>query len=237
MFTFVEGSNCLTVLARVALPLFVSVAVAIGWVTTCEAQVREVARLALGDVARATTDRRGRPVVAYNPAACARLGPEMCEFVRAHEYGHIALGHLYDGTPGRRAEAEADCWAAKNASPAAVRAASNYFNRGYFGSRTHGSGPQRARRVAGCRGGAKKVLVRRARPAAGRTVSIRSTTSPVVRTFAAQPRSMRVVRTVPVRSTATQVIRSGNARPARTSFTRTVSPRSVPVVRVVRSVR
>ena len=186
----------------------------------------------MGDVAQASTDRQGRPVVAFNPAACARLGPEMCEFVRAHEYGHIAMGHLYDGTPDRQAEAEADCWAAKNASPAAVRAAANYFNKGYFGSSIHGSGPQRARRVAGCQSGANKVSVRRARPAVGRTVSTRSSSSGAVRTFSTSPstarRSVRTVR----RPTTARPVRAVSTRPSTSRTVRTVSQRP-PIARTV----
>lgn len=154
--------------------------------TGTNAQVRERARFALPDIAQATTDRFGRPLVLYNPAACEALGPEMCEFVRAHEYGHIALGHLYDGTPDAVAEAQADCWAAKNASPAAVQAASRYFSSGMFGTSIHGSGPQRARRVASC--GTKKRVVRR-------RVVTRPTTT---RSFSTTPASSNlVVRRVP----------------------------------------
>ena len=176
----------------------------------------------MGNVAQATTDRQGRPVVAYNPAACALLGPEMCEFIRAHEYGHIAMGHLYDGTPDRKAEAEADCWAAKHASPAAVRAAANYFNKGYFGSSIHGSGPQRARRVVGCRSGTRKVAVRRARPSARKTISTRPKTSSVVRSFSTKSSTTRVVRKIPVSTSTPRVVRSFSTKPSTTRVVRTV---------------
>lgn len=86
--------------------------------------------------------------VEYNPRVCARLGPDLCSFFRAHEYGHIAMRHLERGTPVRQAEYEADLWAARNSSPAARAAAVRFFNSGRGGSFMHGSGRVRANRVA-----------------------------------------------------------------------------------------
>lgn len=192
------------------------------------AQVRERARFVLPDVAMATTDRFGRPTVLYNPAKCDLLGPEMCEFVRAHEYGHIALGHLYDGTPDRIAEAEADCWAAKNASPAAVRAASRYFSNGMFGSNIHGSGAQRARRVASC--GSKKRVVRKTvnRRVVARSTKLPSTTRS--RSFSS-PTKVVVRRKLPTtvvrRATPKTVVSRTAVVPARRVVVRrTVVPRT-----------
>lgn len=86
--------------------------------------------------------------VEYNPRVCARLGPDLCSFFRAHEYGHIAMRHLERGTPVRQAEYEADLWAARNSSPAARAAAVRFFNSGRGGSFIHGSGRARANRIA-----------------------------------------------------------------------------------------
>jgi hypothetical protein len=42
----------------------------------------------------------GSPVIYYNPAAVAQINaycPAYLSFAKFHEYGHIALGHLYQG--------------------------------------------------------------------------------------------------------------------------------------------
>ena len=78
------------------------------------AQVQEIPVAGLQGVASVQYDRQGRQTIQYNPRTCARLGPELCEFFRAHEYGHVTLNHLGRGTPVRRAEYEADVWAAGN---------------------------------------------------------------------------------------------------------------------------
>jgi len=90
-------------------------------------QVQERSRWLLPDVAKVTLDASGRSQIDFNPAICRRLGPELCEYFRAHEYGHVNLRHLERGTPTRQAEREADIWAATNASPSAVEAARKYF--------------------------------------------------------------------------------------------------------------
>lgn len=56
--------------------------------------VREVPIYGLGDVAMASYDFAG-PVIYYNPTYVEQLGPELATFFRAHEYGHIHLGHVY----------------------------------------------------------------------------------------------------------------------------------------------
>ena len=112
--------------------------------------------------------RRGELTVEYNPRTCARLGTDLCSFFRAHEYGHIALGHLERGTPVRQAEYEADVWAARNSSPSARSAAIRYFRSGKGASIVHGSGQARANRVANA-GTAREVRVTR-RPDGSRVV-------------------------------------------------------------------
>lgn len=110
-------------------------------------RVREVAVPGMRGIA--SVGYRGNDLtVEYNPRVCARLGPDLCSFFRAHEYGHIALRHLERGTPVRQAEREADLWAARNSSPAARAAAVQFFNSGRGGSFMHGSGRERANRVA-----------------------------------------------------------------------------------------
>ena len=112
------------------------------------AQVEERVRWLLPDVAKVTLDSSGQSQIDFNPAICRRLGPDLCEYFRAHEYGHVNLRHLERGVPTRQAEREADIWAAQNASPSAVEAARKYFEKGRGGSRDHGSAQERAQRLS-----------------------------------------------------------------------------------------
>ena len=122
--------------------------VLLGTSSDVSGQVQERSRLLLRDVAVVTLDSSGKSQIDFNPAICRRLGPELCEYFRAHEYGHVNLRHLERGVPTRQAEREADVWAAQNASPAAVEAARKYFARGNGGSRYHGSSQERADRLS-----------------------------------------------------------------------------------------
>lgn len=114
--------------------------------------VPEIPNPNLNDIAIAT-HINGQVVIVYNPNYCNMLGLLVCNFFRAHEYGHVNLGHVLMGTHPAQAEFEADCWAAKNAPPAQVQAAYYHFmNQGYMGSWAHGTGIQRAQRIAACAG-------------------------------------------------------------------------------------
>lgn len=109
--------------------------------------IREVAVPGMRGIA--SVGYRGSELtIEYNPKTCARLGPDLCSFFRAHEYGHVALRHLERGTPVRQAEYEADVWAARNSTPAAQAAAVQYFRAGNGGSARHGSAQARAARVS-----------------------------------------------------------------------------------------
>ena len=114
---------------------------------TASAQVRETPNRWIRGVAKVTLDRDGKSQISFNPRRCRELGPDLCEFFRTHEYGHVNLRHLERGVATPQAEAEADLWAAKNASPNAVRAAKEFFLSGKGGSRVHGTPQQRARRM------------------------------------------------------------------------------------------
>ena len=82
-----------------------------------------------------------------------QLGDLVCSFFRAHEYGHVNMGHPIRGTHPQQAEFEADCWAAKNAPLAEVQAAHQHFMaNGQMGNWSHGTGAQRAQRIATCAG-------------------------------------------------------------------------------------
>ena len=109
--------------------------------------IREVAVPGMRGIA--SVGYRGKNLtIEYNPRTCASLGPDLCSFFRAHEYGHIVMQHLQRGTPVRQAEHEADVWAARNSTPAARTAAIQYFRSGNGGSVRHGSAQSRATRVA-----------------------------------------------------------------------------------------
>ena len=116
--------------------------------SSTEAQVNERSSNWIRGVAHVSLDRSGKSQITFNPRRCRELGPELCEFFRTHEYGHVNLRHLERGVPASQAEAEADRWAAQNASPSAVQAARNYFMSGKGGSRIHGSPQERARRMS-----------------------------------------------------------------------------------------
>lgn len=114
---------------------------------TANGQVRETPNRWIRGVAKVTLDQNGQSQISFNPRRCRELGPDLCEFFRTHEYGHVNLRHLERGVAAPQAEAEADIWAAKNASPSAVRAAKEFFLSGNGGSRIHGTPQERARRM------------------------------------------------------------------------------------------
>jgi hypothetical protein len=91
-------------------------------------------------------------VIYYNPVLCVEAGPELCQFFRMHEYGHIAMGHLSNTNPDeetrKREEAEADIWAAQNVASRSVQAAYRHFQAGSGDTPIHGAGKERAARVA-----------------------------------------------------------------------------------------
>ncbi len=111
------------------------------------AQVPEVADPNLPDIAQVRMTPGG-PIIVYNPYICAQMGPLACSFMRAHEYGHVVLGHALGMTFPPIAEMEADCWAARNATYAEVTAMIQAFQfQGMGGDAAHGTGFQRAQRV------------------------------------------------------------------------------------------
>lgn len=114
---------------------------------TADGQVRETPNRWIRGVAKVTLDQNGKSKISFNPQRCRELGPELCEFFRTHEYGHVNLRHLERGVDAPQAEAEADLWAARHASPTAVRAAKAFFLSGQGGSRVHGTPQERARRM------------------------------------------------------------------------------------------
>jgi hypothetical protein len=124
------------------------------------ALVPEVAVPELADAAMAEMTATG-PVIFYNPAFYRAAGRAR-DFVRAHEYGHVLLGHLENEAmlttdEGQaRAEAEADCFAAR----AVGRVASLAMVKLVLGlpaeprDRIYGTKRERARRILACVDGA-----------------------------------------------------------------------------------
>lgn len=98
-----------------------------------------------------TTVINGQVLIVYNPIYCQQLGPQVCSFFRAHEFGHVNLGHPIIPIHPQQAEYEADCWAALNAPIDQVQAAYVYFmSNGFMGNWAHGTGIQRAQRIGAC---------------------------------------------------------------------------------------
>lgn len=112
--------------------------------------VQEIPEPSIQDIA-ITTILNGEVVILYNPNYCQQMGLLVCNFFRSHEYGHVNLGHPLLGTYPQQAEFEADCWAAQNAPLDQVLSAYQYFmNEGFMGDWSHGTGFQRAQRIAVC---------------------------------------------------------------------------------------
>jgi hypothetical protein len=112
----------------------------------------------LPDTAMAEMTASG-PVIYYNPALYKAAG-DARDFIRAHEWGHVLLGHLEDQRKietdaGRaEAEAEADCFAAKNTSADTVQAMARLVLSlpPEPRDKIYGTKPQRARRILACAG-------------------------------------------------------------------------------------
>lgn len=100
--------------------------------------IAEIPNPNLPDIAMVTVDGYGNPVILFNPMLCQQAGPELCEFYRWHEYGHIMMGHTIIQKWPQIKELEADCWAAKNAPQYALQAAYNWFMAGGGASLIHG---------------------------------------------------------------------------------------------------
>lgn len=127
------------------------------------AEVRRIATDTLRDVAITRIDG-GQATIYYNPVLLEHLGPQLGDFVLAHEEGHVHFGHaggaLLTSQPDfaqvrQQQELEADCWAARelgSTNPDAVRAAIRFFTE--LGpvrfDRIHPTGEQRVARILAC---------------------------------------------------------------------------------------
>lgn len=115
------------------------------------AQVPEIPDPNFPDIAGVRRNPDGSPFIIYNPLLCSNMGPLLCGFYRTHEYCHIALGHGLRPNWPQKMEAEADCCAAQRASTGEVISAYNWFMAGGGSTPQHGSGFERAQRLAACR--------------------------------------------------------------------------------------
>lgn len=121
--------------------------------------VPEVSAPWLDDIAVARITAAGA-VIYVNLARCKEVGPYVCAFVRQHEQAHVLLKHgsaYYTAYVNGRAlaEAEADCWAARNSLLVNVKAAVAHFESPQLANLEvgeHGTGLQRAKRIKACRG-------------------------------------------------------------------------------------
>ena len=95
------------------------------------AQVPEIADPNLNDIAMVRPHPQYGAVIIYNPNICQQIGAA-CGFFRAHEYGHVTLGHqfMHPGAYPAQREAQADEWAAANGQPQEILAAYYLFLNG-----------------------------------------------------------------------------------------------------------
>lgn|GEM_PF-862283 len=114
--------------------------------------IEEIADPSLPDIAAVSYVPGKAPIILYNPFLCQQAGPELCQFYRYHEYGHIALQHYERNDISRQEkESEADQWAARHAPRHVVMAAWRFFSAGGGSTPVHGKGATRAARLLNAR--------------------------------------------------------------------------------------
>lgn len=139
-------------------------------------EIPEIEVPGLPDTAMTKMTSHG-PVILINPVLYQAAGDARA-FVKAHEIGHVLLGHLTNDAmattlEGRaEAEREADCFAAERSSPVAVQAMVSLLLRQPPEARDaiYGTKPERARRILACAAGRPSVLVYR--PSSGSPVML-----------------------------------------------------------------
>jgi hypothetical protein len=129
-----------------------------------EAQyIQEIPAPQLPDIAMASFDYYGRPVIYYNPVIVSQVHPVVRRFFYLHEVGHHSLGHIrremFEANQWNRAwsrqnyEKESDCFAARSMSPQERQFISEFFVRTQGPTRPdwlHPTGYERAVVVAQC---------------------------------------------------------------------------------------
>jgi hypothetical protein len=114
--------------------------------------IEEFADPSLPDIASVNYVPGKAPFILYNPILCKQAGPELCQFYRYHEYGHIALRHYErNDISVKEKESEADRWAAQRAPHHVVMTAWRFFSSGGGSTPVHGDGATRAARLLSAR--------------------------------------------------------------------------------------
>lgn len=114
--------------------------------------IEEIADPSLPDIAAVSYLPGKAPVILYNPYLCKQAGPDLCQFYRYHEYGHIALHHYERNDISlKEKESEADRWAARFAPRHIVMTAWRFFSAGGGSTPMHGNGATRAARLLNAR--------------------------------------------------------------------------------------
>ena len=115
--------------------------------------VPEIPDPSLNDIAMVKSDPIYGAVIIYNPIFCNQMGAA-CGFFRAHEIGHVVLGHhlLPPYAYNSQVESQADCWASMNGIPNEILAAYIRFVNGATSPNwtIYGNPQQRAARVKYC---------------------------------------------------------------------------------------
>jgi hypothetical protein len=121
--------------------------------------VASISRPNLGDVAVATYDGNGNPVILYDPNVLTWLSPQTRLFFYGHECGHHVLAHAVRNIPFQ-AEQEADCFGIRELFKRGLLdsddllAIQTDLARMARGDWTHLPGPQRAINLEACLDGA-----------------------------------------------------------------------------------
>jgi len=109
----------------------------------------------VNDIAQASVDGSGVPIIRYNPQIVGNTRPQTRLFFYTHECGHHALGHALSGLRMGQ-EQEADCWSIRTLVDKSLVSESDItriqgdlalFSRGDW---THLPGPQRAINLRAC---------------------------------------------------------------------------------------
>jgi len=109
----------------------------------------------LNDIAVASVDAGGAPIIRYNPQVVSSVRPQTRLFFYAHECGHHALGHTLSGVRLGQ-EQEADCWSIRTLVQKELLTSSDItLIQGDLavmskGDWTHLTGPQRAINLRAC---------------------------------------------------------------------------------------
>ncbi len=135
-------------------------------------QVPEISVPGLGDIAMASFDNYGRPVIYYDPMVVSSVPSNVAKFFKYHEYGHVNLGHLNtfkvlimsdpqtQSWVSQKLEKDADCFAAKKLSKSEINSVLQFFydNGDYQKDYLHPSNFERAENIKNClKTGSKEI--------------------------------------------------------------------------------